>query len=174
MRNSRSHLLGAVALALLALSLGASEGDVEYRQHTMAAVGGHTQALFDILGGKVSHTEHLAAHADALKALSGVATTLFPAGSGGGESHALPAIWEDPEDFAERARQLRGGSGEPERCRGGRRRGDACGHAARPSLQGLSRQLPRRVTVGATLVVARSGTVRDSQTGRDKPGPGHA
>ena len=83
MRNPRSHLLGATALALLALSLGASEGDVEYRQHTMAAVGGHTQALFDILGGKVSHTEHLAAHADALKALSGVATTLFPAGSGG-------------------------------------------------------------------------------------------
>ena len=102
MRNPRSHLLGATALALLALSLGASEGDVEYRQHTMAAVGGHTQALFDILGGKVSHTVHLAAHADALKALSGVATTLFPAGSGGGESHALPAIWEDPEDFVER------------------------------------------------------------------------
>lgn len=101
MRMSISRSLAA-ALALLALPLGASEGAMEYRKHTMEAVGGHTQALFDILGGKVAHSAHLAAHADALKALSGIATTLFPAGSGGGESDALPAIWEDPEDFAER------------------------------------------------------------------------
>ncbi len=102
MRSHRSLLLGAAALALLAPPLGASEGDVEYRKHTMEAVGGHTQALFDILGGKVDHTGHLAAHADALKALSGVVPALFPEGSGGGDSDALPAIWEDAEDFAER------------------------------------------------------------------------
>ena len=100
MRNSRSHLLGAAAIACLALPLSASEGAMEYRQHTMAAVGGHTTALFDILTGKVGHNGHLAAHADALKAMSGIAGTLFPEGSGGGD--ALPAIWEDSEDFAER------------------------------------------------------------------------
>ena len=102
MRIPRSPLLSAAALGLLALSLGASEGAVEYRQHTMSAVGGHTQALFDILGGKVSHTDHLGAHADALKALSSVAPTLFPEGSQGAESDALAAIWEEPDDFAER------------------------------------------------------------------------
>ena len=63
MRIHRSNLVGAATLALLALPLGASEGAMEYRQHTMAAVGGHTTALFDILTGKVEHTGHLAAHA---------------------------------------------------------------------------------------------------------------
>ena len=100
MRIIRTQLLTVAALGLLAPPLAADEGAMEYRQHTMEAVGGHTQALFDILGGKVAHTAHLAAHADALKALSGVATTLFPEGSVGGD--ALSAIWEDPEDFAER------------------------------------------------------------------------
>lgn len=100
MRIHRSNLVGAATLALLALPLGASEGAMEYRQHTMAAVGGHTTALFDILTGKVEHTGHLAAHAESLKAMSGLAGTLFPEGSEGGD--ALPAIWEDAEDFAER------------------------------------------------------------------------
>ncbi|MDE0350147.1 MAG: cytochrome c [Gammaproteobacteria bacterium] len=100
MRTSRSLLLGAAAIAFLAPPLSASEGAMEYRQHTMAAVGGHTTALFDILTGKVGHTGHLAAHAEALKAMSGIAGTLFPEGSEGGD--ALPGIWEEAEDFAER------------------------------------------------------------------------
>ena len=100
MRIIRTQLLTIAALGLLALPLGADDGAMEYRQHTMAAVGGHTTALFDILTGKVEHTGHLAAHADALKAMSGLAGTLFPDGSEGGD--ALSAIWEDPEDFAER------------------------------------------------------------------------
>ena len=100
MRISLSQLLGTATIAILALPLAASEGAAEYRKHTMAAVGGHTQALFDILGGKVAHAAHLAAHADALKAMSGIAGTLFPEGSDGGD--ALPAIWADAEDFAER------------------------------------------------------------------------
>ncbi len=85
----------AVAATLGAL---ASEGEVDYRQHTMAAVGGHMQAIFDIIQGKVPHTAHLATHADALAALADVADTLFPEGSDGGD--ALPAIWENGEDFA--------------------------------------------------------------------------
>ena len=109
MRIHRSNLVGAAALALLALPLGASEGQMEYRQHTMAAVGGHTTALFDILTGKVAHTGHLAAHAEALKAMSGLAGTLFPAGSEGGD--ALPAIWEDSDDFAERLSAFQAAAG---------------------------------------------------------------
>ena len=100
MRIIRTQLLTVAALGLLAPPLAADDGAMEYRQHTMAAVGGHTTALFDILTGKVEHTGHLAAHADALKAMSGLAGTLFPDGSEGGD--ALSAIWEDPEDFAER------------------------------------------------------------------------
>lgn len=89
---------GVVAgLAFLAAGALASEGEVDYRKHTMSAVGGHMQAIVDIIQGKVPHTEHMATHANALADLAGLSDTLFPASSQGGD--ALPAIWEDAEDF---------------------------------------------------------------------------
>ena len=88
--------LGA-GLAVLAIGALASEGEVDYRQHTMSAVGGHMQAIVDIIQGKVPHAGHMATHANALADLAGLADTLFPAGSQGGD--ALPAIWENGEDF---------------------------------------------------------------------------
>ena len=94
-------LIVAVAL-VAALPCGASQGDIDYREHTMEAIGGHMQALADILRGKVRHADHLSVHAAALASLAEIAPTLFPPGSGDGETEALPAIWENPEDFAER------------------------------------------------------------------------
>lgn len=93
----RHLLLGAALLAAPAL---ASEGEVEYRQHTYAAIGGHMQAAADILQQKVPHTEHLALHVNGLVALSGIIDTLFPESAQGGD--ALPEIWENPDDFASR------------------------------------------------------------------------
>ena len=83
----------------------ASEGELEYREHTMEAIGGHMQAAVDILRQKVPHASHMTIHADALAALSGIVGTLFPEGSEGGD--ALPAIWEEPEDFAGRVEAMR-------------------------------------------------------------------
>ncbi len=88
--------LGA-GLVVLAIGAVASEGEVDYRQHTMSAVGGHMQAIGEIMRGNVPHREHIATHANALADLAGLADTLFPAGSEGGD--ALPAIWENGEDF---------------------------------------------------------------------------
>lgn len=88
---------GAAALVLLAIGAAASEGQVDYRQHVMAAVGGHMQAIADIVRGKVEHAGHSAVHAKALADLADIAPTLFPAGSEGGDT--LPAVWESPEDF---------------------------------------------------------------------------
>ena len=85
------------ALAFVALGTVASEGEVDYRQHTMSAVGGHLQAIVDIIQGKVPHTGHMATHANALAELAELAPTLFPEGSDGGD--ALPVIWEDNDDF---------------------------------------------------------------------------
>ena len=48
--------------------------------------------------GKVPHSDHLALHAGAIADLSAVVGTLFEVNAPGG--HALPAIWENPEDFA--------------------------------------------------------------------------
>ena len=90
-----------VGALVAALPCAASQGDIDYRQHTMSAVGGHMQALGDILRGKVPHEAHLSVHAAALESLAKITPTLFPPGSGDGATEALPAIWEDPEDFAE-------------------------------------------------------------------------
>ena len=96
-RWSHGVVAGVVFLGLGAL---ASEGEVDYRQHTMSAVGGHMQAIVDIIQGKVPHAEHMSTHAEALANLADLAGTLFPATSQGGDARA--AIWENAEDFQSR------------------------------------------------------------------------
>ena len=87
----------ALSGCLVAIAVSASEGEVNYRQHTMSAVGGHMRAIVDIVRGDVSHTDHLATHAGAMAGLAEIAPTLFPESSKGGD--ALDAIWENPDDF---------------------------------------------------------------------------
>jgi cytochrome c556 len=98
----RRYLILALPLGsfLLTAPATASEGAIDYRQHVMAAVGGHMQAIADIVRQKVSHEGHIGLHADALAKLAGIADTLFPEGSQGGDT--LPAAWQKPDDFARR------------------------------------------------------------------------
>ena len=91
-------LIGAATMP--GWTLSASEGDAKYREHVMEAVGGHMQAMVDILKQEVSHSDHLLLHADAMADLGKIALTLFPQGSEGGD--ALPAIWEQPKEFQEK------------------------------------------------------------------------
>ena len=112
MKFPRSPLPCVVLLTFLASPLTADdaanhEGVAKYRHHTMEAIGGHMQALADILRGHVTYTDHLPIHAGALAALAEITPTLFPAGSGGPNTEALPAIWENPEDFAKRVDAFR-------------------------------------------------------------------
>ncbi len=93
-------LAAATFLISVPLTVLADEGAAEYRHHTMEAVGGHMQAMVNILKQEVPHMAHLPMHANAMADLASISDTLFPAGSEGGE--ALPAIWENPEDFAEK------------------------------------------------------------------------
>lgn len=98
-RGANILWLGAALAALpAAMPASGSEGEVEYRQHVMSAVGGHMQAAADIARQKVPHQEHFALHVNGLVALSGIVHTLFPDTAEGGD--ALPAIWENPDDFA--------------------------------------------------------------------------
>jgi cytochrome c556 len=89
-----------LGLALLAAPAIASEGDAAYRKHVMEAVGGHMQAIADIMKQTVPHTAHLGLHANAMADLASISDTLFPAGSEGGD--ALPEIWSNPDDFAKK------------------------------------------------------------------------
>ncbi|MFU8816668.1 MAG: c-type cytochrome [Pseudomonadales bacterium] len=83
-------------MALVALPAAAN--DVDYRQHVMAAVGGHMQASAEILRQRVPHQAHAGLHAESLANLAAIAGSLFPAGSEGGDT--LPATWQRPDDFA--------------------------------------------------------------------------
>lgn len=95
---SKPFATAVVATCLVAIAVSASEGEVNYRQHTMSAVRGHMQAIVDIVRGDVPHMDHLATHASAMADLAEIAPSLFPESSKGGD--ALDAIWEDAEDFA--------------------------------------------------------------------------
>ena len=89
-----------LGLALAALPAVASEGEVDYRQNVLKAVGGHMQSMADIVRQKVPHTAHMSLHANAMADMASIAHTLFPPTSTGGD--ALPAIWTNTEDFARR------------------------------------------------------------------------
>ena len=95
----------AGAASLLTLNAIAAEADAEYRKHAMQAVGGHMQAIVKIIRGEVPHANHLPMHGNAMADLAEASGSLFPEGSQGGD--ALPAIWEDPEDFAEKIEAFR-------------------------------------------------------------------
>jgi len=105
----RPGRLEILSLALMASTIAAmpaagAEGAAEYREHVMESIGGHMQASADILQQKVDHQDHLRLHVNALTDMAGIARTLFPEGSEGGD--ALPAIWEDPDDFSNRLTAL--------------------------------------------------------------------
>ena len=97
-RTGRGTGLLWLWLVLPVLPAAASEGEVEYREHVMEAIGGHMQAAADIARQKVPHQDHFALHVNGLVALSGIVHTLFPETAEGGD--ALPGIWENPDDFA--------------------------------------------------------------------------
>ncbi len=92
----------SLSAALVAGAANADEGAIGYRQKVMDAVGGHMQAMVAIAKQEVPHGAHLKVHAANMAALAGIAGDLFPAGSGGGDSSALPAIWTDTAAFQER------------------------------------------------------------------------
>ena len=96
----------ATVVGVLAVNAVGAEADVEYRKNAMAAVGGHMQGIVKIIRGEVPHTDHLPMHGDAMAGLAEIAPTLFAEGSEGGD--ALAAIWENPDDFAEKLEAFRG------------------------------------------------------------------
>jgi len=73
----------------------------DYREAVMTALRGHIGASSMIVRGLVEDNGQLLSHAESLANTALELKNLFPAGSNVGESRALPAIWEQPEKFAE-------------------------------------------------------------------------
>lgn len=95
--------IALASVVLLSAHAGhSSEGIAGYRHDVMEAIGGHTGALALILKKQAPFTEDAKTHAQSLAALATITDKIFPAGSGGGKSEALPAIWEKPDAFKAR------------------------------------------------------------------------
>jgi len=100
-------IVGAVTALIIALSLWTPAGAetkpedvIKYRHAVMGAMAAHITALSMIALGAVDHPDHLQSHADALADAGTQLSVLFPAGSGNGETAALPIIWEEPDKFS--------------------------------------------------------------------------
>jgi cytochrome c556 len=77
----------------------------EYRHTVMEGVGDHMKAISMVVKGKVDRPiGDVALHAEAMVQVSRTFTELFPAGSGpdAGPTDALPAVWDNPDEFATR------------------------------------------------------------------------
>ena len=80
----------------------ATQDDViKYRHSVMQSLSGHVNAFVLIATNKINSPQYLQNHADAIANLSSELGTLFPAGSGQGDTDALPAIWNDADKFEE-------------------------------------------------------------------------
>ena len=75
--------------------------DMEYRQAIMSSIGAHRGALTAILAEDVPHRGHVLGHALSIQQLSVMASDIFPEGSHGEGSRALPDIWEDAAGFGD-------------------------------------------------------------------------
>ena len=103
-RNFHRFVIGVTAAALVGLAASSpagadSTGEIKYRQGVMKAVAGHMGAIAGIVKGEVDYTAHLSAHADAVADIGKSVGDLFPDGSDQGDTKALPAIWEKPDQF---------------------------------------------------------------------------
>jgi cytochrome c556 len=110
MKQKLKHLvLGTVSSTIVAMSLSAgaqNEDAIKYRQSTMSALGGHMASLSAIVRSKVDHSSHAGVHASGIAALAPLVVDVFPSDSELGETKALSAVWEQPDEFAERVRAL--------------------------------------------------------------------
>ena len=93
-----------VFLAALVMSFAwattADDEVADYRQKVMGAIGDTMGAVGKILKQEVNRPDDIANFAVVLDELAQTVDGLFTEGSEGGD--ALPAIWENPEAFAEK------------------------------------------------------------------------
>jgi len=96
-----SALLVSLSLVSVAGAAATPENSAKYRHAIMEAMGGHVAAMALLAFNQVpDEGEYLEDHAEALRDLSNQLQFVFPEGSAVGDSHALPAIWEQPDKFA--------------------------------------------------------------------------
>ena len=106
----RNFVIAAFVAALGAgfagvVAAGPAE-DIKFRKAHMKTLSGHLGAIFMVIKGEAGDKSHIAAHASALANVAMMAGGLFSAGSGTGDTAALPVIWEKSGEFKEKVKAL--------------------------------------------------------------------
>lgn len=100
----RKGLVGLTAAAMAVSAVAVAETTPEdakdYREAVMTSLKGHILAASMHVRGLVDDNGFLGKHAAGLANGAQEIEHVFPEGSAVGDSEALPAIWENPEDFA--------------------------------------------------------------------------
>ncbi|MBT5701647.1 MAG: cytochrome c [Pseudomonadales bacterium] len=91
-------VLACLGVGQFALADGAAE--TKYRKSVMKSIGGHMSSMGTILKNQI-HMDDLVIHARGLAGLADIAPEVFPEGSNTKKSKALPAVWENPEEFSQ-------------------------------------------------------------------------
>lgn len=105
MQNKKACLVMTSIAGIVVLSTALADPTPEdakdYRTSVMTSLRGHVGAASMHVRGLVDdHGGFLAKHAEGLANGAAELKHLFPEGSNVGDSEALPAIWEQPEEFA--------------------------------------------------------------------------
>ena len=99
-----STLAACAALMTITLTTPAAmadeAGEIKYRKGVMQSIGGHMGNIANIIKGGTMNKANLQVHTDGLAALAGIAGSAFPEESAFGDTQALPAVWDKPEEFA--------------------------------------------------------------------------
>jgi cytochrome c556 len=94
-------IVATLAFSSASFSATAPADAIKYRKAVMSAMAAHTNAFSMIFLGRVEHQDHLRAHVTALAEMGTELKVLFPAGTGTGDTDALPLIWQEQERFAQ-------------------------------------------------------------------------
>ena len=92
-------LLATLVAVNIARAETSAENQIKYRQAVMGSMAAHIEVLSMMAFNKIAPNDFYQSHADALASATAELEFLFPEGSGQGETEALPAIWENPDDF---------------------------------------------------------------------------
>ena len=87
-------------------------GEIKYRKAVMTSIGGHMGAIVDILKGQTKNAANLPVHTQGLADLAKIVPTIFPEDSAFGDTQALPAVWDKPDEFAKAVKMLQDAAAE--------------------------------------------------------------
>ena len=97
-------LLKALSMLLLIVVYGTfsfadSHGIIKYRQNVMKSAAGHMGAIVGILKNRLPLETHIIDHARSLIQISRMTLSIFPEGSGKGQTKSKQLIWENWSEF---------------------------------------------------------------------------